>query len=360
MSTTVRPSLWARTTLGDVLDPRENGLNLVRLILASSVLFWHAYPLTGTPFPFPVAAPFSGQVAVDGFFAISGFLLAGSWLHSPRVIPYLRNRALRIVPAFWVCLVVVAVGFAPIAALLRGESVAALWSGPHSAWHYMFDNALLRMHFYDVAGSPAGIPFPGAWNGSLWTLWWEALAYLGLLLIGILGILRHRRLTLLVLAAVWLANTALAVGLIPEGGYQTRAGRLGLMFLCGVVIYLYRDKIPVSRALLIGAAALLPVSWLLPDFHILGAPLLAYLVLWAGSAVRSPRLQLRDRDISYGIYIYGFPVQQALALGGAAVWHPMAFALVALVLTAPLAVTSWVLVERPALRWKKSSRRPKH
>ncbi|MFY0407477.1 acyltransferase family protein [Solicola sp. PLA-1-18] len=342
--------------LGEVLHPTRNGLNLVRLVLASSVIFWHSFPLTGTPFPWAPGAPFAGGVAVDGFFALSGFLLAGSWLHRPHVVSYVRNRVLRIVPAFWVCLVVVAFVFAPLGALLAGQEVSALFSGPHSAWRFVLENSALRMRFYDVAGTPAGVPFPGVWNGSLWTLWWEALAYVGLLAIGLAGILRRRPLVLVVLGAVWVANASLSLDLIPHGYYQDRAGRLGLMFLCGVAFSVYRDVVPVGRWWVLAAVAVIPVSLALPDFRVLAAPFVAYLCLVAGASVRRPSLQLHDRDISYGMYIYGFPVQQAVVLAGAATWSPLALAVTALVLTVPLAAASWILVERPALRLK--ARRP--
>jgi len=74
------------------VDQRSNGLNLVRLVLASTVIFWHSYPLTGHDFPSDLLHQFAGQFGVDGFFAISGFLLVSSWLHNPGVVRYFKNR----------------------------------------------------------------------------------------------------------------------------------------------------------------------------------------------------------------------------------------------------------------------------
>ena len=57
-------------------------------------------------------------------------------------------------------------------------------------------------------------------------------------------------------------------------------------------------------------------------------------------------------DLSYGVYIYGFPVQQLLFLTGASSLGPLAFAGVACVTVLPFAAMSWLLVERPAMRMK--------
>ncbi len=348
-------------TLAELVDPRANTLNFVRLLLAASVVVWHAYPLHGREFPWPWAAQLAGNAGVDGFFAISGFLLAGSWLHKPHLLTYAANRALRILPAFWVCLVVVAAGFAPLSLLIQGQDPAAVLSGPHSAFAYVLGNADLSIGIHDVAGTPAGVPFDGVWNGSLWTLRWEALAYVGLAVLGLLGVLRRRRLVLALLVGLWLVGVGLALGVVPDGYWVSNGARLGLMFVAGAAVQLYADRLPASRWAAAGAAALVLVSPVLVDYRVLGGPALAYLVIWLGGAVRSPRLRLADRDISYGLYIYAFPVQQTLVLLGTAALPPLVAALLALVATVPLAAASWVLVERPALRLKSRlpwSRRP--
>lgn len=82
-------------TLAELVDPRANTLNFVRLLLAASVVFWHAYPVNGHPFPWDSLRQIAGSMGVDGFFAISGFLLAGSWLHKPHLLTYAKNRILR-------------------------------------------------------------------------------------------------------------------------------------------------------------------------------------------------------------------------------------------------------------------------
>ncbi|MCL3861296.1 acyltransferase [Actinotalea sp. K2] len=347
-----RPENPRARTLAGFVDPRANTLNFVRLILAGSVVFWHAYPLNGHPFPWEGGRQIAGSIGVDGFFAISGFLLAGSWLHKPHIATYAKNRLLRIMPAFWVCLLVVGFGFAPLAALAQGGSVGQVLDGPHSALQYVLRNSALTIQFHDVAGTPADVPLSGVWNGSLWTLRWEALAYVGLAALGLLGILRHRAAVLALLGLLWLATIGLAADVLPQNYWLVNGTRLGLMFVAGMVLHLYGDRITSRWWLAAVCTALLVASPLLPDYRILAGPAVAYLVIWSGGRITDPRLRLTDRDISYGLYIYAFPIQQALVIAGSAALPPLVAAVLAIALTVPLAVASWVLVERPALRLK--------
>lgn len=347
-------------SLADLVDPRANTLNFVRLVLAASVVFWHTYPINGYEFGWDYGRQVAGHIGVDGFFVISGFLLAGSWLHKPHLVSYAKNRLLRIMPAFWVCLVVVSLVIAPLSLLATGGDPADVLQGPHSAWRYITENAALSIAFHDVAGTPLGVPYEGVWNGSLWTLRWEAGAYVGLAVLGVLGLLRRRLVVLGLAVLLWLLTVGLAYGLVPDGYWVENGTRLAFVFVLGAVLQVYGDRVPAAGWTAGVAATLLALSPLLPDYRILGGPAVAYLVVWLGGRITHPALRLKDRDISYGLYIYAFPVQQSLALAGTPSWHPLLAGLVALVLTVPLAVASWVLVERPALRLKNRRLLPAH
>ncbi|MDQ2758041.1 MAG: acyltransferase [Actinomycetota bacterium] len=337
--------------LGQVLDPRANGLNALRLVLASSVLLWHSYPLTGRHFR---AGPVTDQLAhlladgpVDGFFALSGFLIAGSWVRRPELAAFVRSRVLRILPAYLVCLTVTAAAVAPLGLLLAGQRVAPL-TYLRSAVTYVLSNAGLALFQVDIAGTPSAVPYPGAWNGSIWTLQWEVGCYLGVLLLGVLGLLRRPLTSVVVFVVATGLSVIVALGVLP-GVAPTELARLTTMFTAGMLLFALRDRIPVSP-LLVGVAAMafLACLWL-PSYRVPGALLLAYAILGLGACLRAPRWHLHD-DISYGVYIYAFPVQQLLALT-ALVRAPLPiFVLVVATVTFPLAVASWFLVEKPLLR----------
>ena len=92
----------AKRTLREVFDPRNNALNAWRLLLASGVILWHSWPLTGRDVSFEPVRQLLRDGFVDGFFAISGFLITWSWLRNPRARDYFAARGLRLLPGLWI------------------------------------------------------------------------------------------------------------------------------------------------------------------------------------------------------------------------------------------------------------------
>jgi peptidoglycan/LPS O-acetylase OafA/YrhL len=130
--------------------------------------------------------------------------------------------------------------------------------------------------------------------------------------------------------------------------------RFLLLFLVGAAVHLFADRIIVHRALAAAAAiSVVAALLLLPQYQLLGAFGFAYLCVYA--AVRLPMRGNPRWDLSYGLYVYHWPVYLLLALAGGSVLGEWAFAAVGMALTLCLAILSWVLVERPALRLKHAS-----
>lgn len=329
-----------RRTFASVFDPRANSLNFVRLLMAVSVIVWHSFPLSGNDIEWAPLRQFLGEIGVDGFFAISGYLIVASWVRDPHVFRYLRARVLRIFPAFWVCLIVTAFVFATLVAGVFGIQNLT----------YVLYNAGLYIVQEGIAGTPTGVPFEGAWNGSLWTLWWEFCCYLGVMLLGLTGLLR-RKVVIPILFVLTLAVAVAATLGIIENAYLVFGSRFGLMFLAGALVWTYRDRIPVNAPVALVAVAVLIGGLFLPNYRLVAALPVAYLVLVAGALLKSPRLRLRN-DISYGVYIYAFPVQQVLAIWGATQLGVPLYAVLAILGTVPLAAASWFLIEKPAMRLK--------
>jgi peptidoglycan/LPS O-acetylase OafA/YrhL len=94
----------------------------------------------------------------------------------------------------------------------------------------------------------------------------------------------------------------------------------------------------------------------MPNYRVLGAIPLAYAIIVSGALIHNKRLRLKT-DLSYGVYIYAFPIQQLLIIGGLASLNPVVFAIIAAIATLPLAVLSWFLVEKPALSLKSRFKR---
>jgi peptidoglycan/LPS O-acetylase OafA/YrhL len=342
-------------TLAGVFDPRLNGLNLLRLALAVGVILRHSFTMLGERAAWTPAEVLMRSVFVDGFFAISGFLIVRSWAQRPDARRFLRARALRILPGFWVCLLVVAFVAAPLHAWLRGESV----DGPFlaDAWGYVWHNAGLWIFQEGIDGGPLGASAAesGTWNGSLWTLSWEFACYLGVLLLGLLGLLRRRW---VVPSLFVLALATLLVTLVPayDVAIVHHAARFATMFLAGALVYQARAWLPARGWLVAVSAVLVVASASLPDYRAVGALPLAYACVVGGALIKVPALRLRT-DLSYGVYIYAFPVQQLLVALGLAVWGVGGYFVASVAVTVPLAALSWFLVERPALNLKDVRRR---
>ncbi|MBO9555501.1 acyltransferase [Cellulomonas sp.] len=335
------------------LSSRTNGLNLVRLVLAYSVLVAHGWYLAGKGVGPQLNGQNIGGWAVMGFFAISGYLITGSRLTKP-LGDYLVLRVARIFPAFLVCLVVTALVFAPLAFYKAHDTLDGFFTTPFTPANYIFANAGLRIIAFDVAGTPTGVPYPAAWSGSLWTLYYEFLCYL--IIAALLCFTWIRRRPWMVLAAMVLSIAGYAgwAQIAPYfGGNADLMYLLQLIpfFLAGSFLYMIRDRISFSwpialLATAVGLVAVLNVPRWGPQ---LAAPLLAYVILWVGAVLPSPKLVQRH-DVSYGVYIYAWPVQQLLALAGAYTLNLALYDALAIILTLPLAAASWFLIERPVLR----------
>lgn len=379
----------ARRTFAAAFDPRDNALALLRLLLAAAVIWHHTYPIGGFTDGLDPLHRFTGgrvsigNVAVCAFFAVSGFLVTRSWvsregagvvgggvgsfrLRLSALATFARHRALRILPGFWFALVVMAFALGPLGWLREGNGLVDYpWRG---AARFVGNDVFLPIHQSTIAGVLAGVPFgDGAGAvlpGSLWTLIYEAIGYLAVGLLGLAGLLRPSS---RVVAPVVLVATVVTTLVLSARGsvvdvpllevvVSAETMRFAVAFAGGITLALWADRLPCTP--FSGAAASLAVvgSVLWWGWEPWGAALLAYPLLWSATVVPGLRAD-RFGDLSYGLYVFGFPVQQLVAttsLRGAGPWP---FAAVSLLATIPLAWVSWHLVERPALRHK-DRRRP--
>ncbi|MDN5932519.1 MAG: acyltransferase [Pseudonocardia sp.] len=353
-------------SLAEAFDPRHNSVNALRLGLATLVLLSHTLKLHGGFDPLGRLTGGDvdmGTIAVDGFFALSGYLIVGSYLNSPTTGRYLWRRALRILPGFWVCLLLTAFVLLPLAQLIEFGTLADFpLTGDQSALSYLTNNAALFIRQFEVDGLFGG----GTVNGSLYTLFYEFLCYLGVAALGAVGLLRFRTWPLVGLTvAGWL----LAVSeIFTDAAVTSRsttidiALRFGLMFLAGAVLHRLARHIPLGwvggsiAGLALGQAVVLatlvgpdPTSTLV--YLTIAPPAVAYLVVLAGANPRLHRIGSK-RDLSYGLYVYAWPVQALLLLVGARGWPVLGYGATSLAVALLLAWASWTWVESPALRYK--------
>jgi len=345
-------------TLGTRDSGRDNNLNLLRFCAASLVVFSHSYPLSGHLAAEPLAKATRifdfASIAVIVFFAISGYLVARSLDRSRNLATFARARALRILPAYVAATFYAAFVIGPWATALP---IAEYLADPRT-WIYVRET-LLFVGIDRLPGVFADNPYPLAINGSLWTLWLEVFCYAALAIAGVLGALRRP----------WLA-LALAVALFALGEYSPAVvawmprgdaflgPRLGGTFVAGALAYAWRDRIPLSpwialAALMVGVALL---DTRIEVYTLYGAVVYATLVLAYHPALDVPAFR-RLGDYSYGIYVYAYPTQQAIASALGPMPPLLLFGLAFPAIFA-LAFASWHAIERPALQFKRLSALP--
>lgn len=332
-------------TIADAWATGRNNFNLMRLVAAWLVIYGHASAITGIPFmdAFAWITRFrgAGAVAVDMFFVASGFLIAAS-LERNTTRGYLVSRGLRILPALVVCVALTTFVLGPVL-----TSAPGYWTDG-TTWKYFAVNASLLLSRFHLPGVFESHP-TAVVNGSLWTLPNEARLYLLLLVAWLAGVVTPRRYTpLWMLAAV--AGYALAWAFWPLPDHVQKYAECAAFFTTGTLLWVNRHTIRLSGwvvlAFVVALLALRATAWAhLPYFA-----LLTYGTLWLALRVRLPLV--RRTDLSYGLYLYGWPAQQLawmLPVGKTIAGN----ILVASAIAVPLAVLSWFLVERPALRLKK-------
>lgn len=358
-----------RRSLNVGLNGRDNSLGIIRLALASAVILSHAYPLSGAATE-PLARISNkqetlGGVAVLGFFAISGYLISKSGSRSD-VVQYLWHRMLRIFPAYWMALLVGAVVVGPITWCVEGHSLFGYaQKAGGSSLAYLTANWKLIIHQYGIydifaTTTPYGRSVGGSvLNGSLWTLEYEWMCYMVVGALLVLGVITRARLLVILIAAalfalqvIFLANPMWLAIHLPYFADQYRISLL-LIFLVGSCFAVYSNSIPLNDYLGVLSALVVLATLLTAGFALIGFPALGYFILWL--AVRLPQPLRRvgaHNDYSYGIYVYGFLVEQVLAYFGAYRWGIYFYALCTLIVTVALAWLSWHAIEKQALKLK--------
>lgn len=362
-------AISSRISITEALAGHRNSLGLIRLVLASVVIVDHAFPLGGfghDPFLRWFHSQTSlGGLAVAGFFAISGYLIAKSGM-SGDVMQFMWRRILRIFPAYWMLLIVTAFVIGPILWKLADGSIAEYFAGTplgSTPYFYVLGNWTTQLHtfaIYDIfaATTPYGLSIGGsALNGSLWTLMYEWRSYLIIGFLVIFGILTRAKIIVPILMLTFLAlqiigniNWDVLVTMVPSFMADAYMLNLGFTFLIGSTIAVYSHKIPFDVRLGIFAGVVVVLSLGFGGFNTIGLLAGAYFVLFLAAWLpRQTQWIGQKNDYSYGVYIYGFLVQQTLAFFGLYHWGFVPFVLIAWVISMGLAWLSWHGVEKWAM-----------
>ena len=330
--------------LSFLLQRDHNNLDVFRLLAAALVIYGHAYaiaPQDGRSDVFArlLGYDYSGSLAVKVFFFLSGLVVTNSLLHKRDVAQSVIARFFRIWPAL---LAVTALSALVLGPLLTELPLADYWRNQQT-WRYVLDNLRLTPS-YALPGVFARSPYPNVVNGSLWTIVLEVGAYAGLLALFLVGAMRLRWLALAIVALVVLdplvGNRLLFTWRPPHAGVDL----LAPCFASGALLAVFKDQVVVSGRQVAGMLLLFLLfrssSY---AFYFLYAALFSGM-LWLAGQEWLLKLRLRS-DVSYGVYLWGFPVQQTVQH----LWPQLgvhANQLASLLLALALGYLSWHMVEK--------------
>lgn len=331
---------------------RTTGFDYLRLGLATAVLCSHSIDVSyGVKFTVAFEnGPIRPLIAilVPMFFALSGFLVAGSLERCRSLVGFMGLRMIRLAPALAFETV--------LAALILGPLLTRL---PLAAY---FSDGLLPRYFLNMVGHIQYLlpgmfednPWPGTVNAQLWTVPYELVCYITLASLALFSIHRRRGLFALVVVGLNLVLGARYVFNAASAGWNPNPVAPGpvmvLAFLYGIALYLYRDRIPHSTRIGLAAGALTLALLIHPATDYLVPLPAAYFTVWLGLLRPRASVLTRHGDYSYGIFLFGFPIQQAvtqLMAPGFRDWYWNIA--VALPLAILFAMLSWHAVEKPSL-----------
>jgi peptidoglycan/LPS O-acetylase OafA/YrhL len=286
-------------------------------------------------------------IFVPMFFALSGFLVTASALRLQNVKRFLIFRGLRIFPALTVEVI--------ISALLLGVIFSTLPASEYftDPGFYRYLGNIVGIISFHLPGVFVDNPQSGMVNINLWTLPAEFYCYLILSTIMGLGLLKADRNLFLILLAMTIAGIILTVifgiGVTPSV-YST--GVVVLHFLIGMGFYLWRQYIPMNPLLFLISVIVTLATMSIPSMSVVAAVFVTYVTVYIGFFSFLKMDLMKGRDYSYGIYLYGFPITQAVIAAYPQV-SSLTLLAVALPLTIVIAALSWHYIEKPMLRFKK-------
>lgn len=334
----------------------KNNFDLIRLSAAFLVLIHHSssilygYSLKWDPFEKLIGMNM-GNLGVKVFFIISGFLIAKSWQNKDSIFSFTIARFLRIYPA---AIVVVLISVLFFGFFISTLSFAEYIS--HSTTLQYLQNCSIYRMYYNLPGVFENNPISGV-NGSLWTLPYEFTCYIIIGIIGIIGLIKNKVINLCLFTALILGSSffynEINQIVIPVLGIDFKTFYpLLLFFYSGTIYYQFRDKIKYNLWLFLIGFGVLFLTKNTPEIsYQIKVILLPYLVLYfAFSKKINPTFLTKNIDLSYGLYLYAFPIQQLTVHLFKDELNLFTFTAISTLLSLLMAYLSWTIIENPALK----------
>lgn len=332
-------------------EARNNNINAIRFIAAAMVVYGHMSHLGGFPMPLLFGEEVS-SVAVKVFFVLSGYLITQSFLRDDDLFRYGIRRIFRIIPGL-IFLVLVTVFL--IGPILSSLGVREYFSAPET---YVYLKNCFLYPIYSLPGLFEFNLYPNAVNGSLWTLPVEFFMYIILpFFIIILRKIKRLKSGLILVSIIFFSAEMLYLIWFPNArliiwGTNIFDGLvLAPYFFAGAVFAFpeIQEKLRLQIAVLLSFLASIAVfsqNWHYEFLLFLTLPYITLACSFATPAIFGRIFAIND--YSYGLYLWGFLVQQILVsfIGFDTIGF-LPYTFVCLMVSLVCAMISWHFVEQP-------------
>jgi peptidoglycan/LPS O-acetylase OafA/YrhL len=324
------------------IQSKNNNFNLVRLGAALVVIGIHTVGEFGN----------YGILGVPAFFFISGLLVSESLRKNSSWKKYSAKRVLRIYPAAIVCIILSSLVMGPIVTTL---SVSNYLSDP-ATYKFLLNCFLIRIDYRLPGVFTQRFLWTSSVNASLWTLPLELKLYAGLLIFYLIPFL-YKRLFLILMILLLCFPLYFFNVQIEQFFYQLTGIKYDTWifytivpyFLIGVLCNIYSHRIILYQYWLLAVIPLYFFSEFFSILNLTGFVLLPlFILLLATSSLPFIKKLVPKSDLSYGIYLYAFPIQQIIS----AFIKPsnnIILLLLTIAAVIPIAFCSWHLIEKKAM-----------
>lgn len=341
---------------------RNNSLDVLRLIAAFLVLYSHQHALIGVDEPSFFGLTSAGGLGVSIFFFLSGMLIYLSWLREPKLSTFFFKRSLRIFPGLIFVVFFVMFVLGPIFTTL---SLSAYFSNSQ-LWNYLITPTLWIQH--QLPGVFENNPFTGSVNGSLWTLPLEFLCYISIAIAGVLGFFRNGN--TLAIGLLLVITGSVVISLFFKD-FTTHFNYIMFFWWGSVFAYLLQaikiegirgslERFTHNKPAVLIALSIVIMFTAIDSGAFDRVILLVLVSLFVFVALAVPYgklLSQRIGDLSYGVYIFAFPVQQSLIevmRTNQVQLSIMEYFLLSSAITCIFAWISWHYVELKALSYRRT------
>lgn len=316
--------------LSDIYNAKSNSFTLMSVILSLLIIYFHCYVLFYGPMS-PQADIFShifrgentGSIVVATFCVISGFMITSSIQRSKNIKEYLKKRVKKIFPAYILVLIISALVIAPIVSSI---SLKSYYLNPSLYTNYVIDNLLLfKNSVYSIGDVFINNPYPSAINGTIWYIKHQFSCYLYMIPLFIIFLkskdnrkYEYKYFFIIILILIIMSYSGSFVSVFRI--IKQKLGYIGVFneieslvriiyyFSAGVFINIYKDKIMYDKKNVLFALLILILTFRTKLFTYFCLILLPYFIIYLGSL----KSKIKVVDISYYIFLVGFPVQQVL------------------------------------------------